>query len=100
MFGKKCARHVDSLPMSLHLAFLLLPFFSCSCFRCLRWFIMFGASFPSLSFHQIHAEGRAAELMKSALKLDSSLSEPHYYLGNQALQRRNLKEAMYHLEAG
>jgi tetratricopeptide (TPR) repeat protein len=47
-----------------------------------------------------NAEGRAAELMKSALKLDRSLSEPHYYLGNQALQKRNLKEAMYHLEAG
>ena len=45
------------------------------------------------------AEARAVELMKSALKLDSSLSEPHYYLGNQALQKGNLKEATQHLEA-
>jgi len=45
------------------------------------------------------AEARAVELMKSALKLDSSLSEPHYYPGNQALQKGNLKEATQHLEA-
>ncbi len=44
------------------------------------------------------AESRAAELLTSALALDGSLSEPHYYLGNLALKKGKLTEAAQHLE--
>jgi cytochrome c-type biogenesis protein CcmH/NrfG len=37
--------------------------------------------------------------MKTALSLDPSLAEPHYYLGNLALTNGKLDEAVQQLEA-
>lgn len=42
---------------------------------------------------------RAKSILKAALKLDASLSEPHYQLGNLALQNGQLDEARAHLLA-
>ena len=44
------------------------------------------------------AESRGMELLTTALKLDDSLSEPHYYLGNLALKRGKASEAVRHFE--
>jgi Flp pilus assembly protein TadD len=44
------------------------------------------------------AESRGIELLNTALKLDHSLAEPHYYLGNLALKRGKANEAVRHLE--
>jgi Flp pilus assembly protein TadD len=41
---------------------------------------------------------QVTKLMKTALSLDPSLVEPHYYLGNLALTRRRLDEAVQQLE--
>ena len=43
-------------------------------------------------------EPRAVSLLKSALKLDSALSEPHFQLGNLALRKGKIEEAVQHLE--
>ncbi len=42
----------------------------------------------------------AAALLERAISLDSSLGEPHYYLGNAALDQGNVREALHHLETG
>ena len=44
------------------------------------------------------AESRGIQLLEAALKLDGSLSEPHYYLGNLAMKRGKIEEAAKHLE--
>jgi tetratricopeptide (TPR) repeat protein len=44
------------------------------------------------------AEARAVSLLATALALDSSLSDPHYQLGNLALKKGKPKEALQQLE--
>ena len=44
------------------------------------------------------AESRAIALLQAALKLNRSLSEAHYLLGDLALRRGNPEEALQHLE--
>jgi len=45
------------------------------------------------------AESRAVTLLKRAIALDPSLSEPHYQLGNLALLNDRPQEALQHLQA-
>jgi len=42
---------------------------------------------------------RGARLLETALSLDTSLAEPHYYLGNLALRNGDVELALRHLEA-
>jgi Flp pilus assembly protein TadD len=46
-----------------------------------------------------NAEARALDLMRTAMTMDGSLSQPSYYLGNLALQRGRASEALQYLEA-
>jgi len=43
-------------------------------------------------------DGRAEQLLRSALALDPSLAEAHYQLGNLALKQGRITEAQQHLE--
>ena len=46
-----------------------------------------------------NVEARAVDLMRTAMAMDGSLSQPRYYLGNLALQRGKASEALQYLEA-
>jgi tetratricopeptide (TPR) repeat protein len=54
------------------------------------------ALFKTASGEEMMAQ--ATQLLEKAISLDASLAEPHFYLGNRALDQGNLREALSHLE--